>query len=120
MPKSSLPMDLSPSSLTHPIRVKAAANLASWKTRQRESKMPAVQRTFSLLFRMSTSSYKDGLIRDIYLRQDRPGVAVVLECASLEDANKALAESRSQRPGCSTSRPSRSGRSRTENRCSPP
>jgi hypothetical protein len=41
---------------------------------------------------MSTSSYKDGLIRDIYLRQDRPGVAVVLECASLEDANKALAE----------------------------
>ncbi len=35
--------------------------------------------------------YKSGLIRDIYFRQDRPGVAMFLECDSVEEAKKAVA-----------------------------
>ena len=42
--------------------------------------------------RHTWQAYKSGLIRDIYFRQDRPGVAILLECSSLEEANKALAE----------------------------
>ena len=34
--------------------------------------------------------YKQGFIRDIYFRQDRPGVAIVAECDSIEEAKKTL------------------------------
>lgn len=36
--------------------------------------------------------YKAGIVRDIYFRQDRPGVAIIAECDSIEDARRALAE----------------------------
>ncbi|MCI4188231.1 superoxide dismutase [Dickeya dianthicola] len=36
--------------------------------------------------------YKSGLVRDIYFRQDRPGVAIIAECESVEAAKTALAE----------------------------
>lgn len=36
--------------------------------------------------------YKNGAVRDIYFRQDRPGVAIFAECESIEDAHKMLAE----------------------------
>lgn len=36
--------------------------------------------------------YKSGVIRDIYFRQDRPGVAMFLECDSVEDASAAVAD----------------------------
>ena len=42
--------------------------------------------------RHTWESYKSGVVRDIYFRQDRPGVAIFLECASLDAANKALCE----------------------------
>lgn len=34
--------------------------------------------------------YKSGVVRDIYFRQDRPGVAVIAEADSIEAAKKAL------------------------------
>ena len=36
--------------------------------------------------------YKGGIIRDIYFRQDRPGVAIIAEAASVDVAKTALAE----------------------------
>ena len=36
--------------------------------------------------------YKGGTIRDIYFRQDRPGVAIIAEAESVDAAKKALAE----------------------------
>ncbi|WCM88380.1 superoxide dismutase [Acidovorax sp. NCPPB 3576] len=33
-----------------------------------------------------------GIVRDIYLRQDRPGVAIIAECDSVEAARQALRE----------------------------
>jgi hypothetical protein len=42
--------------------------------------------------RHSWESYKRGVIRDIYFRQDRPGVAILLECESTDAAKEALAE----------------------------
>lgn len=36
--------------------------------------------------------YKSGIVRDIYFRQDRPGVAVIAEAESIEAAKKALGE----------------------------
>lgn len=36
--------------------------------------------------------YKSGVIRDIYFRQDRPGVAIIAEAESIEVAKKALDE----------------------------
>lgn len=33
-----------------------------------------------------------GTIRDIYFRQDRPGVAIIAECDSVETAKKTLSE----------------------------
>ncbi len=36
--------------------------------------------------------YTSGVIRDIYFRQDRPGVAIIAEADSIELARKALAE----------------------------
>jgi hypothetical protein len=42
--------------------------------------------------RHSWQSYKGGFIRDIYFRQDRPGVAIVAEAESVEAAKKMLAE----------------------------
>ncbi len=42
--------------------------------------------------RHTWQSYKQGIVRDIYFRQDRPGVAIFLECASTEEALKALAD----------------------------
>ncbi|MBP2199020.1 superoxide dismutase [Pantoea cypripedii] len=35
--------------------------------------------------------YKTGIVRDIYFRQDRPGVAIIAECESIEAARAALA-----------------------------
>jgi hypothetical protein len=42
--------------------------------------------------RHTWASYKSGMLRDIYFRQDRPGVAIFLECDSVDAASKALAE----------------------------
>lgn len=42
--------------------------------------------------RHAWQSYKDGLIREIYFRQDRPGVAIIAECASAEEAKQAFAD----------------------------
>ncbi len=36
--------------------------------------------------------HSSGIVRDIYLRQDRPGVAIIAECDSVEAARKALRE----------------------------
>ncbi|VWB52701.1 hypothetical protein BLA13014_02302 [Burkholderia aenigmatica] len=35
---------------------------------------------------------KHGFVRDIYFRQDRPGVAIIAECDSSESAREALRE----------------------------
>jgi hypothetical protein len=37
-------------------------------------------------------AYKKGVIREIYFRQDRPGVAIFLECADVAEALRALAD----------------------------
>ena len=37
------------------------------------------------------SLYKSGIVRDIYFRQDRPGVAIIAEADSIEAAKAALA-----------------------------
>ncbi len=42
--------------------------------------------------RHTWASYKSGAVRDIYFRQDRPGVAIFLECESLDAASRVLAE----------------------------
>ncbi|WP_448622223.1 superoxide dismutase [Dickeya fangzhongdai] len=36
--------------------------------------------------------YKSGVIRDIYFRQDRPGVAIFLECDSVDEARTVMAD----------------------------
>ena len=36
--------------------------------------------------------YKQGFARDISFRQDRPGVAITVECESMEEARQTLAE----------------------------
>ncbi|MFZ3387277.1 superoxide dismutase [Buttiauxella gaviniae] len=36
--------------------------------------------------------YKSGIIRDIYFRQDRPGVAIFLECQSVDEAKSFMAD----------------------------
>ncbi|BBU63288.1 hypothetical protein MSC49_32230 [Methylosinus sp. C49] len=36
--------------------------------------------------------YKSGAMRDIYFRQDRPGVSIIAEFASVEEAREALAQ----------------------------
>lgn len=36
--------------------------------------------------------YKTGIVRDIYFRNDRPGVAIIAECDSVEAAKSALGE----------------------------
>ncbi|RDU95825.1 superoxide dismutase [Trinickia dinghuensis] len=36
--------------------------------------------------------YKSGFVRDIYFRQDRPGVAIVAECDSVDAARTVLSE----------------------------
>lgn len=35
---------------------------------------------------------KSGIVRDIYFRQDRPGVAIIAECESVDAARQALGE----------------------------
>lgn len=42
--------------------------------------------------RHTWENYKKGVIRDVYFRQDRPGVAIFLECSSLEEAKAVVAE----------------------------
>lgn len=42
--------------------------------------------------RHTWASYKSGVVRDVYFRQDRPGVALFLECESVDEAKKHLAE----------------------------
>lgn len=34
--------------------------------------------------------YKSGFVRDMYFRQDRPGVAIIAECESVEAARQVL------------------------------
>ncbi len=63
--------------------------------------------------RHTWQSYKQGIVRDIYFRQDQPGVAIFLECASTEEALKALADLPLVKAALSSSRPSRSARSST-------
>jgi hypothetical protein len=41
--------------------------------------------------RHTWESYRKGVIRDIYFRQDRPGVAIVLECDDTAEARNVLA-----------------------------
>ncbi len=41
--------------------------------------------------RHAWQSYPDGFIRDIYFRQDRPGVAIIAEAESVEAAKAELA-----------------------------
>lgn len=36
--------------------------------------------------------YKNGIVRDFYFRQDRPGVALIVECESIDAARQALCE----------------------------
>ena len=36
--------------------------------------------------------YKSGIVRDIYFRQDRLGVAIIAECDSVQAARQALQE----------------------------
>ena len=36
--------------------------------------------------------YKSGVYRELYMRGDRPGAAIILECDSIEEAKKDLAE----------------------------
>ncbi|MBN3751680.1 superoxide dismutase [Paraburkholderia sp. Tr-20389] len=36
--------------------------------------------------------YKSGIVRDIHFRQDRPGVAIIVECDSVDSARKYLGE----------------------------
>ena len=40
--------------------------------------------------RHTWQAYKSGIVRDIYFRQDRPGVAIIAECDSIEAAKEAL------------------------------
>lgn len=42
--------------------------------------------------RHTWDAYKRGIVRDIYFRQDRPGVAIFLECESADAARRTLAE----------------------------
>jgi len=42
--------------------------------------------------RHSWKFYKSGVVRDIYFRQDRPGVAIIAEAESVEAAKAALME----------------------------
>lgn len=42
--------------------------------------------------RHTWAAYRSGLVRDIDFRQDRPGVVIFLECASVDEARHALAE----------------------------
>jgi hypothetical protein len=37
-------------------------------------------------------AYKRGIVRDIYFRQDRPGVAIFLECESASAAQRTLGD----------------------------
>jgi hypothetical protein len=37
-------------------------------------------------------AYKNGIVREIYSRQDRPGVAIILECASFDEAKEAFTD----------------------------
>lgn len=36
--------------------------------------------------------YKSSIVRDFYFRQDRPGVAIIAECESVDAAKKILSE----------------------------
>lgn len=36
--------------------------------------------------------YKSGILRDIYFRQDRPGVAIFLECDSVKEAQTLMSD----------------------------
>jgi hypothetical protein len=42
--------------------------------------------------RHTWDTYKRGILRDIYFRQDRPGVALFLECSGKEEAQSLLSE----------------------------
>ena len=42
--------------------------------------------------RYAWKMYKGGIVRDIYFRQDRAGVAIIAECESVEAAKAALRE----------------------------
>lgn len=37
-------------------------------------------------------AYKNGIVREIYSRRDLPGVAIILECASVDEAKEAFGD----------------------------
>jgi hypothetical protein len=37
-------------------------------------------------------AYKNGVVREIYFGHNRPGVAIILECATVDEAKKAFAD----------------------------
>ena len=37
-------------------------------------------------------AYKNGIVRETYSRQDRSGVAIILECTSVDEAKEAFAD----------------------------
>jgi hypothetical protein len=45
-----------------------------------------------VLNRLQWEAYKGGVVRDIYFRQDRPGVAIFLEVPNVDQAKAVLAE----------------------------
>jgi hypothetical protein len=42
--------------------------------------------------RRTWQAYENGFVREIYFRQDRPGVTIILECANVDEARKAFAD----------------------------
>jgi len=42
--------------------------------------------------RHTWQAYKNGFVREIYFRQDRLGVAIILECANVDEARKTFTE----------------------------
>jgi hypothetical protein len=42
--------------------------------------------------RQAWQLYKSGFVREIYLRQDRPGVVIIAECDSVEAARQVVRE----------------------------
>jgi hypothetical protein len=37
-------------------------------------------------------NYENGIFRELYMRGDKPGAVIVLECNGIDDANKILSE----------------------------
>lgn len=42
--------------------------------------------------RHAWQAYRKDIFREVYFRQDRPGVAIIVECASVEEAKEVFAD----------------------------